>query len=109
MRAFAKGFRGGADGRRVETPPLRVRPAPAAVALSLCAVVLLLLIPSLAAAHNPLCDGVRATIARGRADNVIRGTNHHDVIQAGIGNDIVIGRGGNDRICGGRSTTSATA
>ncbi len=54
------------------------------------------------AVRRAYCRGRRATIVGNAHDNRIVGTRHRDVIAAGRGADIIIGRGGHDIICGGR-------
>jgi RTX calcium-binding nonapeptide repeat (4 copies) len=74
-------------------------------ALALAALVAALT-PSVAhAAHQPgrvaFCQGHRATITGGRANNYLAGTKHRDVIVSGGGQDTILGGKGNDLICAG--------
>jgi Ca2+-binding RTX toxin-like protein len=67
----------------------------------LCALFLLLLTPSVAAAKS--CGGKRVTIMGTAGNDVIVGKKASDVIDGGGGNDrITGGPNGNDTICGGR-------
>lgn len=75
------------------------------IALTTCAALLgsltVATVAAPAAAGNPTCRGVVATIVGTPGADVIVGTTGRDVIAALAGDDIVRGRGGNDLICGG--------
>lgn len=59
------------------------------------------LMPAVAAAGTPMCQGLEVTIAGTDGPDVLRGTMGPDVIHGFGGDDVIRGRGGDDVICGG--------
>ena len=82
---------------------MRAKRLPKPVVISAAVALLagaLILIPTVATAAPPLCDGKPATIVGTMGNDELEGTPGDDVIVGLGGDDIIRGKGGNDTICG---------